>query len=133
MSVTVRVYFEDTDAGGIVYHASYLKFAERARTEALRRLGFEQSQLRAEHGIRFVVRKITCDYFKPALLDDLLEITADTTEIGRSRFHMRQLVMRGDTVISEMDVVLVCIDEDGRPTRLPEPIAAKLQTLGNIC
>lgn len=126
MTHTIRVYFEDTDAGGIVYHASYLKFAERARTEALRRLGFNQSELRAEYGIRFVVRKITCDYFKPAFLDDLLTVTAETSEIGRSRFHMRQLVMRGDELLTELDVVLVCIDETGRPTRLPEPVAQQL-------
>lgn len=122
----IRVYYEDTDAGGIVYHANYLRFAERARTEALRAMGFDQSALRAEYGIRFVVRKITCDYLRPAQLDDELYVTASTSEIGRSRFHMRQVVTRGDELLAEMDVVLVCIDESGRPTRLPEPVAEKL-------
>ncbi len=93
-SLPVRVYFQDTDAGGVVYHASYVNFMERARTEWLRTHGYSNAGLMKEFGVVFVVRLLRLDYFKPALLDDLLEVTAQIKEIGRSRLNLVQSVRR---------------------------------------
>ena len=93
-SLPVRVYFQDTDAGGVMYHASYVNFMERARTEWLRTHGYSNAGLMKEFGVVFVVRSLKLDYFKPALLDDLLEVTAQIKEIGRSRITLLQSVRR---------------------------------------
>jgi len=90
----VRVYFQDTDAGGVVYHAAYVNFMERARTEWLRTFGYSNAGLMKELGVVFVVRSITLDYLKPALLDDLLAVTARIKEVGRSRVMLLQTVRR---------------------------------------
>src|SRR5579872_1943212 len=94
-SFPVRVYYEDTDAGGIVYYANYLKFAERARTEALRLAGFDQSELKHEQKIAFVVRRCECDFLKPAFLDDLLTIETRLNDISKVSMRMRQTIRRG--------------------------------------
>jgi acyl-CoA thioester hydrolase len=93
-ALPVRVYFQDTDAGGVVYHASYVNFMERARTEWLRTHGYSNAGLMKEFGVVFVVRSLKLDYLKPALLDDLLEVTAQIKEIGRSRLNLLQSVRR---------------------------------------
>jgi acyl-CoA thioester hydrolase len=93
-SLPLRVYFQDTDAGGVVYHASYLNFMERARTEWLRTHGYSNAGLMKEFGLVFVVRSVKLDYLKPALLDDLLEVTAHIKDIGRSRISLMQEVRR---------------------------------------
>ena len=90
----MRVYFQDTDAGGVVYHANYLNFMERARTEWLRTHGYSNAGLMKEFGVVFVVRSMKLDYLKPALLDDLLEVTAQIKDIGRSRLSLLQSVRR---------------------------------------
>ena len=93
-SFPVRVYYEDTDAGGIVYYANYLRFAERARTEALRLCGFDQSDLMSDHQMAFVVRRCNVDFLKPAMLDDLLTIETRLTDISKVSMGMRQAIMR---------------------------------------
>jgi len=93
-SLPVRVYFQDTDAGGVVYHANYLNFMERARTEWLRTYGHSNAGLMKEFGMVFVMRSVKLDYLKPALLDDLLEVTAQIKDIGRSRLTLLQTVRR---------------------------------------
>ena len=93
-SLPVRVYFQDTDAGGVVYHANYLNFMERARTEWLRTYGHSNAELMKEFGMVFVMRSVKLDYLKPALLDDLLEVTAQIKDIGRSRLTLLQTVRR---------------------------------------
>lgn len=93
-SLPVRVYFQDTDAGGVVYHASYVNFMERARTEWLREHGYSNAGLMKEFGVVFVVRSLKLDYLKPALLDDLLTVTAQIQDIGRSRLSLLQTVRR---------------------------------------
>jgi acyl-CoA thioester hydrolase len=93
-SLPVRVYFQDTDAGGVVYHANYVNFMERARTEWLRDLGFSHMEMMNTLGVMFVVRSIKLDYLKPALLDDALAVTARIKEIGRSRVTLEQEVLR---------------------------------------
>jgi acyl-CoA thioester hydrolase len=116
----VRVYYEDTDAAGIVYYANYLCFAERARTEALRLSGIDQSDLMNEHKIGFVVRRCTADFLKPAMLDDLLTIQTRLHDISKVSMDMRQTIMRGDETLVTLDVKLAVVGEGMKLTRLPE-------------
>lgn len=120
-SLPVRVYFQDTDAGGVVYHASYVNFMERARTEWLRTHGYSNAGLMKELGVVFVVRSLKLDYLKPALLDDLLEVTAQIKEIGRSRLTLLQTVRRrGEERLVEGEVHLVCVDvKTFKPVSVP--------------
>src|SRR6185295_903984 len=90
----IRVYYEDTDAGGVVYHATYLRFAERARTEALRDLGIPHADLVSEHGVMFMVRRIKVDYLLPARLDDSLVVVTQPLVVGAASLELRQLVVR---------------------------------------
>ncbi len=120
-SLPVRVYFQDTDAGGVVYHASYVNFMERARTEWLRTHGYSNAGLMKEFGVIFVVRTLKLDYFKPALLDDLLNVTAQIKDIGRSRLALLQSVLRGDELLTEGEIHLVCVSLEGfKPVSVPE-------------
>ena len=118
-TLTLRVYYEDTDAGGIVYHAAYLRFAERGRTEFVRKLGIDQQQLRAETGSGFVVTSLTIDYLKPAFLDDNLTITTEIDRIRPASVNFKQTVARESQIIAHLKVRVACLDGDGRLTRLP--------------
>jgi acyl-CoA thioester hydrolase len=123
----IRVYYEDTDAGGIVYHANYLNFCERARTEWLRHLGSGRDWLREEFGLIFVVRRATIDWRKPARLDDLLLIETRLLSVGKVRMHMRQTVTRDGVLLATIDIELVCIDHAKfAPVSLPESLLAHL-------
>lgn len=115
----VRVYYEDTDAGGVVYYANYLKFAERARTEWLRSLGINQDTLWSEYGLGFIVRRCDVDYRAPARLDDALEVSCEIEESGRSKLIIRQEVRRSGDVLALLCVTVVCVNEQLRPVRLP--------------
>ena len=127
-ALPVRVYFQDTDAGGVVYHASYVNFMERARTEWLRTHGYSNAGLMKEFGVVFVVRSLKLDYLKPALLDDLLEVTAQIKEIGRSRLNLLQSVLRGDELLTEAEVHLVCVSLEGfKPVSVPEVLRQRLK------
>lgn len=119
----VRVYYEDTDAGGIVYYANYLKFAERARTEMLRAGGIAHGDLLASDGIAFAVRECHADYIKPARLDDALEIRTRVTEVGGATIRMQQdICLEGDVLVA-VEVRLACMDvNSGAPKRLPEAV-----------
>jgi len=120
-SLPVRVYFQDTDAGGVVYHANYLNFMERARTEWLRTHGYSNAGLMKEFGVVFVVRSFKLDYLKPALLDDMLGVTAQIKEIGRSRISLLQKVLRKEEVMLEAEVHLVSVSIDSfKPVSVPE-------------
>ena len=120
-SLPVRVYFQDTDAGGVVYHASYLNFMERARTEWMRTHGFSNAGLMKELGVVFVVRSIKLDYLKPALLDDMLDVTAQIKDAGRSRIGLLQTVMRDQETLVEAEVHLVCVSmANFKPVSVPE-------------
>jgi acyl-CoA thioester hydrolase len=128
----VRVYYEDTDAGGVVYHARYLHFMERARTEWLRALGFGQDRLRDEHGVLFAVRRMDMRFLAPARLDDQLRVTAVLTGYGRASIDFRQEVLRtGDgSPCCRAGVNIACLDADGfRPARIPDAI---IDTLTNL-
>ncbi|MFV0243750.1 MAG: tol-pal system-associated acyl-CoA thioesterase [Qingshengfaniella sp.] len=124
--MALRVYYEDTDFGGVVYYANYLKFIERGRTEAIRALGIDQRALKADHGLVFVVRRIEADYLSPARFDDVLTVRTDLTGLGGARVTMAQQVLRDKTVLFEAVVVLAVLDDTGRPRRLPAGIHAAL-------
>lgn len=121
-ALPIRVYFQDTDAGGVVYHASYVNFMERARTEWLReRYGYSNAGLMKAFGVVFVVRTLKLDYLKPALLDDLLSVTAQIKDVGRSRVALHQSVMRGEEKLVEAEIHLVCVTVDGfKPVSVPD-------------
>lgn len=118
--LSLRVYYEDTDAGGIVYHASYLKFAERARTEFLRGCGFDHNGLRDELGLYFVVRRMEIDYLLPVRLDAMLTVKSSIIELKNASFKMRQSLFCHDVLVCSIDVILVCVTSEAKPVRLPE-------------
>ena len=123
----VRVYWEDTDAGGVVYYANYLKFMERARSEWLRAFGFEQDVLRDETGVVFVVRRVEIDYLSPARFNEQLEVSVRLHEMGRASLSVRQELMRGSTRLAEAVVTLACVDAVRfKPVKIPEPILQAL-------
>lgn len=129
-NLPVRVYYEDTDAGGIVYYANYLKFAERARTEYLRTIGLEQNEdLRAEERIGFAVRHCEIDYKKPAVLDDLLNVSCKIIEMGGASCTMHQEISRADgALLVSLDVMVVCMNlSKMKPVRLPENLVQKVE------
>jgi len=123
----VRVYYEDTDAGGIVYYANYLKFFERARTEWLRALGIVQQDLLDTEGVAFVVRRATVEYIAAARLDDELELRLSVEKLGRASIQFGQEAWRGDTLLSRADVKVGCVDAASmRPRSLPDAATAKM-------
>lgn len=125
----VRVYYEDTDAGGIVYYANYLKFAERARTELLRSVGIENGALMNETRIAFAVRECHADYVKPAKLDDLLEVRTRVTELSGASVRMTQDICRDGKTLVTVSVRLACMNVDtGAPVRLPADVRSSLAT-----
>lgn len=127
----VRVYYEDTDAGGIVYYANYFKFAERARTEMLRDLGVESSRLMSEDGVALAVSRCSAAYHKPARLDDMIEVRTSVLELGGASLRARQRVTRdGDDLVS-LDLRIACMNLSGRPARLPKHVRARLETYCN--
>ena len=140
----LRVYYEDTDAGGIVYHASYLRFAERARTEWLRALGVSQDALKHDQGLGFVVTRLHIDYLRPARLDDALVVETQLLELGRATLKLRQEVCRPsekavlthahgapaklDVRLASLDVTVACVDLGGRAGSAP----GSLNTAGRV-
>jgi len=122
----VRVYYEDTDLGGIVYYANYLKFIERGRSEWVRGCGIDQSRLKGDTGIIFAVRRVEADYLTPARFDDLLEVRTSLQSATGARIVVRQEVWRDDQQLFVAVVTLVCLTQGGRATRLPEAMRAAL-------
>ncbi|MGJ0428408.1 tol-pal system-associated acyl-CoA thioesterase [Methylobacter sp.] len=123
----VRVYYEDTDAGGVVYYANYLKFFERARTEMLRAMGYEQDQLMAE-GIIFVVRSIQVDYLIPARFNEQLQVSADLSLVKKASFDFEQEITRGDEVLCKGIIRIACLDaQTMRPKAIPEKLQEQLK------
>jgi acyl-CoA thioester hydrolase len=118
LRLSVRVYYEDTDFSERVYHASYLRFLERGRTEWLRARGFEQRQLAAGGSVVFAVRRIEIDYLRPALMDDLLTIETAIAAVGAATVDFRQSVLRGEEILARALVCVVALS-NGRPVRLP--------------
>ncbi|VAW81224.1 Tol-Pal system-associated acyl-CoA thioesterase [hydrothermal vent metagenome] len=125
----VRIYYEDTDSGGVVYYANYLKFMERARTEYLRSLGFEQDRLRLEQGVLFAVRSVQVDYRQPAWFNDALEISAQVNTVRRTSLIFNQRIMRceaGD-LVCEGQIRIACVDAGTfKPSPIPETLRSEL-------
>ena len=125
----VRVYYEDTDAAGVVYYANYLKFMERARTEWMAAMGFPLAAFEREHGVVFVVHRCEIDFRLPARLNDDLVVTVEGVQRGASRLVARQDVRRGDDLLTEARVTLACIDATRwRPVRMPAALVQRLET-----
>ena len=124
----VRVYWEDTDAGGIVFYANYLKFFERARTEWLRALGHSQQEMVDTTGCMFVVQDTHVRYLRPARLDDLLVITVDVTERGKASLRIRQQAWCADRLLAEGEIRIGCVERATmKPTRIPGPILEAIE------
>ncbi|MEK9724918.1 MAG: tol-pal system-associated acyl-CoA thioesterase [Rhodospirillaceae bacterium] len=123
---SLRVYYEDTDAGGIVYYANYLRYAERARTELLRDLGVESSRLMADDGIALTVRHCAVDYRKPAVLDDRLTVETELTRIGGATLEAVQTVRRDDEDLVRIDLRLGCMSMRGGAARMPAALRERL-------
>lgn len=128
-TLATRVYYEDTDAAGIVYYANYLKFLERARTEFLRALNHSQQQLLAE-GVAFAVRSVNAEYLKPARLDDQLTVDTRIGSLGRAQVIFLQRILRGEELLLDAKIRVACIDpESGKPQAMPHAIHAQFKPL----
>ena len=120
---TYRIYYEDTDAGGVVYYANYLKFFERARTDFLREKGIVQSQLAKNSGVVFVVRNCQIEYLQPARMDDLIEVAVEIIEIGKLSIQLNQEMKLQDRILSKINVEIVSVDAvTFKPKRIPPEI-----------
>ncbi len=126
----VRVYYEDTDAGGVVYHSQYLNYMERARTEWLRSLGLAQTEIREQHGIVFVVRQMQLQYRKPARFDDALQVSTALAQRSGASLKFAQEILRGDETLIHADVEVVCVDvEKFKPARIPLAMMSRLEVI----
>ena len=127
----VRVYYEDTDFSGAVYHANYLKFCERGRSDCLRLLGIHHHEMHwheTEGRMGFVVRRMVCEFLRPARIDDLLEVETRFREMGGARMELDQRVRRGDETLFSAEVTVALVDATGRPKRFPKAMAEALKT-----
>ncbi|MBM3543393.1 MAG: tol-pal system-associated acyl-CoA thioesterase [Alphaproteobacteria bacterium] len=130
----VRVYFEDTDCGGVVYHANFLKFCERGRSDFIRLLGIDATNLadpeQGEPAI-FIVRRVEIDFLKPGRMDDVLEIVTTCAEIGRASLTLDQQVRRGDQPLAKAKVTVVLVSSSGKPQRIGQLVRGALQRFVN--
>src|SRR5262245_13235484 len=127
LRIPVRVYYQDTDAGGVVFHAQYLAFMERARSEMLNANGIDLARFTARHGVLFVVHQIAVKYHLPARLNEMLSVSADVVKKGRASMVFRQLVERGAELLVEAEVTLALVDRDRmKPARMPEELEQAL-------
>ncbi|MEO8104183.1 MAG: tol-pal system-associated acyl-CoA thioesterase [Betaproteobacteria bacterium] len=123
-----RIYFEDTDAGGVVYHAHYVKFLERARTEWLRYLGFTSSELERKYKMLWVVSEMAVEFVKPARLDDSVNISVAIENLGRVRCTFHQEIRRGEETLVKARVLVACVSADGfKPIEIPADIRKKME------
>ena len=124
----IRVYYEDTDSGGVVYHSNYLNFMERARTEWLRALGFEQTQLKEQHGLIIVIHSLSMQFKKPAYFNDMLAVNCELSELGRSSLIMQQSISRDGLVLIEAQVKAAFVDAVSfKPIGVPDEMRHKIQ------
>ena len=124
---TLKVYYEDTDAGGVVYHANYLKFLERARTEALYSIGYSNQRVKKDLGSLIIVKTCNIEYKKPAILEDELTIRSFVKSITKTSFFMNQIISKGEDIIVEAQVHLVFVDDKGKPVKIPDEIYSKFK------
>jgi len=129
-SLHIRIYFEDTDSGGVVYHSNYLKFMERARTEWLRSIGIDQRHLKQDNHIMFVVHRIDIQFKLPARFNDDLIVKSELKDIGSSKIEFRQMIYRNDEILIDASVDIACIDsEKFKPVRIPPTIKQTMESL----
>lgn len=124
--ISFPVYYEDTDAGGVVYYANYLRFAERGRTEALHLAGIDHNELMAEHGVWFVARRCVIDYLKPARLDDILTVRTSIHEMRTTSLLMRQEFLVNKETIAVVDAFMVCVNAAVKPSKIPQSVRESL-------
>ena len=123
-----KVYYEDTDAGGVVYYANYLKFLERARSEAIYSIGFSNLDLKRTNDVIIVVKSCNINYIKPAKFEDKLSVHSSIISISKASFKMNQIIIRQEEKITEAEVVLVTINSSGKPTKLPGELVKKINS-----
>ena len=126
-SFTVKIYYEDTDVGGVVYYANYLKFLERARSEAIYSLGYTNSSILKKFEVLLIVKSCKIDYKKPAMFEDTLEILSEIKSFTKTSFLMKQIILRNNEVISDAEIHLVSVDKNGKPSKIPEDLRKKLE------
>ena len=123
----VKVFYEDTDAGGVVYYANYLKFFERARTEAIEEIGLSNKKLLKENGILIIVKSCKIEYKKPAKLEDQLEIKSSIISTSKTSFKMKQKAYKDQELITDCEIHLVIVDKKGKPSKIPNLLKKKLE------
>ncbi len=126
-SFTVKIYYEDTDAGGVVYYANYLKFLERARSEVIYSLGYTNSSILERFGVLLIVKSCNIEYKKPARFEDTLEIISEIKSFTKTSFLMKQSILRNNKIISDAEIHLVSVDKNGKPSKIPEDLKKKLE------
>jgi acyl-CoA thioester hydrolase len=127
LKIPVRVYYQDTDAGGVVFHAQYLAFMERARTELLNEAGIDIARFAERHGLLFMVHALAVKYHQPALLNDMLSVSAEVVKLGRASLVFRQRVERRAALLVEAEVTLALVDRGRmKPARIPEELEQAL-------
>lgn len=124
---SVRVYYEDTDSGGVVYYANYLKFTERARTNMIQELGFTLNQLHDDHECIFIVKKVNCEYLQSAKLEDFLEVQSSIIQVKNASFELEQNILRDGKIIFQSNIIMVCVNSQGQPKKIPEKISSLLR------
>ena len=123
----IRVYYEDTDSGGVVYYANYLKYLERARTEALFSVGFSNIKIQDQFNSLIIVKSCNIEYKKPAHLEDELKVRSFVKSITKTSFFMNQIITRGEEIIVEAQVHLVFVNKDGKPLKIPDEVYLKFK------
>ena len=123
----LKVYYEDTDSGGVVYYANYLKFLERARTEALFSIGYSNNKIQEEFKSLIIVKSCNIEYKKPAKLEDKINIISEVISFTKTSFTMKQCILRNNELITEANVHIVIVDKNGKPSKIPEELKQKLE------
>ena len=126
-SFPVKVYYEDTDSGGVVYYANYLKFTERARTNMIQELGFKLNQLKDDYDCLFIVKKVNCEYLQSTKLEDILEVHSKIIQVKNASFELDQNIFRDHKIIFQSNIIMVCVNTEGKPKKIPENIASLLR------
>ena len=123
----IKVYYEDTDAGNVVYYANYLKFLERARTEMISSIGMSNKRLIDEYGIFIIVRSCKIEYKKPVMLEDLIEVNSNVKSLTRSTITMDQIIKKDENIVTEAEIVLITVNKSGKPVKIPDVLEDKLK------
>ena len=126
-SHNVKIYYEDTDSGGVVYYANYLKFLERARSEAIYSLGYTNSGLLKKYNVLLIVKSCNIEYKKPAKFENILDVVSEVTSFTKTSFTMKQNILRDNELLSVADIHLVAVDKNGKPSKIPDELKQKLE------